>query len=220
MTSPAPTYIDPKVQPALSGTAVLGLLLGAVLVTSGVVKSPPTDVLRALIKNQPIPRGKWYTDAGTTNPRDLPTTGVNTGSGIGGAIVTGGITAGAGAGSATGQEVVAIATDHIGVPYVWAGETPDGWDCSGFVTWVLTQAGVKLPSNHHTTAAGFYAWTGAVTLPRADAQPGDLVCWPSHIGIALDRNTMINAPGRGLKTRIEKIWSSPAPVIRRPKAYQ
>lgn len=177
-----------------SGVALALGIAGAVLVVSATRNKSVSDTLRALIRGEPL-----------TPVPGMQTFGENAG----------------GQGSATGAAVAASAASYVGkVPYRWASQTPDGWDCSGFVTWVLHHDhGIELPSNVHTTAIVFYAWPGAVTLPRAQCQPGDLVCWPTHIGIAVDANNMANAAHLGTLTRIEPIWKTPAPTIRRPKAY-
>lgn len=182
------------------------LFVGSVLVLSGLRNASIVDTLRAFLRAQPLP-------SGPSQVRRVPST-PTTGTGSAGGFDP------THRGTAAGQKVAATAMSYVGkVPYKWAGETPSGWDCSGFVTYVLTRHGIKLPSNHHTTAAGFYTWGGARTIPRSEAAPGDLVCWPTHIGIATGRNTMVNAARPGTITREEKIWGTPAPAIRRPKAY-
>jgi len=177
-----------------SGVA-LGLgIAGGVLVYSATRNQSVADTLRAIIRGEQVEARPGMPSFGTVS---------------------------AGGGEATGAAVAASAASYAGkVPYRWAGHTPEGWDCSGLVTWVLHHDhGIALPSNVHTTAIVFYAWTGAVTVPRSSCQAGDLVCWPTHVGIAMDRDTMVNAPRPGALTRIERIWSLPGPVIRRPKAY-
>lgn len=195
---------------AVPGVAVVAMFVGAVFVLAGTHRSGIADVARALVKGQPIPRGTWYSDPSVYQPSSsfkIKGSGDFTDF-----TPTGG-------GSATGAAVAASALAHLGVPYEWAGETPKGWDCSGMVTWILRQQGLNLPDNVHTTAAKFYVWSGATTIPRSQCAPGDLVCWPGHIGIAVSNTEMVDAPNPLAVTRRERIWSIPAPVIRRPNAY-
>ncbi|CAM4061591.1 N-acetylmuramoyl-L-alanine amidase [Bacillus manliponensis] len=89
--------------------------------------------------------------------------------------------------------VVAKAQQYIGVPYVWGGASPSGFDCSGFISYVY---GVG-----RQTAAGFYSSATKVSSP----QPGDLVFFAntykkgiSHIGIVVGDGTMIHAGPSGI----------------------
>lgn len=87
--------------------------------------------------------------------------------------------------------VVDVAVKYQGVPYVWGGTSPAGFDCSGFVNFVFAQKGIKLPR----TAAEIYK----VGIPVTDLQPGDLVFYStyaagaSHVGIYLGNNQFISA---------------------------
>lgn len=68
-----------------------------------------------------------------------------------------------------GARVLAIAARYAGVPYVWGGSTPSGFDCSGYVGYVFKQLGISLPR----TAAQIRAATPQIT--RSQLRPGDLV---------------------------------------------
>lgn len=179
----------------ISGIAILGIVAGVVLVVSGLRNAPVADVTRAMLRGQRPPSG----------PSMVPNSPIRG--------------AGGGGGSATGAAVAEKAQSYIGVPYDWGGETPDGWDCSGFVTYVLHHDfGLELPSNYHTVTGQFLVWSGARTVPRAECQPGDLVVSAFHMGIATGRDTMVHAPGTGLKTQLGSIDSGVF-LIRRPLAY-
>ena len=95
--------------------------------------------------------------------------------------------------STLGGQAVAIAEQYLGVPYVWGGASPSGFDCSGLVMYVYAQLGVSLPHN----AAAQMSVLPAV--PLSDLQPGDLVFFngASHVGIYVGNGTMIHAPHTG-----------------------
>lgn len=187
----------------VSGLAVTAGVAGSVLLWSGLRNQSIEETLRRAIRGQEIPTApSLFGKSAPLGPTPAPTGPTPAG------------------GTEFGRAVAATAASYVGVRYVFGGETPDGWDCSGFVTWVLHRIhGVDLPNDHHTVAAQFYVWRGARTVPRSSCAPGDLVCWPTHIGIALSRDELVHAPGLGQKTRRQKIWGVPAPTIRRPLAY-
>lgn len=84
-------------------------------------------------------------------------------------------------------DVARIALNYEGAPYVYGGVTPDGWDCSGFTAYVYAQAGITLPHQSEAQAAQ------GVRIDWADAQPGDLLWRPGHVGIYLGNGMMIHA---------------------------
>ena len=107
-------------------------------------------------------------------------------------------------GGATGDSgVVSIAAQYLGVPYVWAGASPSGFDCSGLVQYVFAQLGISLP---HNTVAQWHS-PQAVSVPRNQLQPGDLVFFNGldHVGIYIGNGYLIDAPHTGADVRIDNL---------------
>lgn len=103
------------------------------------------------------------------------------------------------------SEVVSIAKQYLGVPYVWAGMSPSGFDCSGFTSYVYRQVGVYLP---HSSRAqiGYGQRVGA-----SDLQPGDLVFFGSpihHVGIYIGGGQYIHAPTTGDVVKISNLGAA------------
>lgn len=117
-----------------------------------------------------------------------------------------------------GSAVSARAMTYLGggAVYRYGGGNPTrGWDCSGFVNYVIGHdlaqpiPGVgagKFTGNSHGPATSQWAlWSGCQTIPRSQCQAGDIIVWPAfHMGIAVDSTTMINCPGPN---------GTPAPVL-------
>ena len=98
--------------------------------------------------------------------------------------------------------VVSIALQYLGVPYVWGGASPStGFDCSGFVMYVFAQIGVYLP--HH--AASQYGY--GVAVSRDQLQPGDLVFFDGlgHVGIYIGNGQFVHAPHTGDVVKISSL---------------
>ena len=101
--------------------------------------------------------------------------------------------------------VLAIAASLSGIPYVYGGSTPAGFDCSGFTSYIFAKVGISLPR----TAAG----QQAAATPVSNPQPGDLVFfgYPAyHVGIYAGNGMMYDSPRTGLSSGLRAIWSSSA----------
>src|SRR6478735_1814339 len=112
--------------------------------------------------------------------------------------------------STLGGQAVAIAEQYLGVPYVWGGASPSGFDCSGLVMYVYGRLGVSLP---HNAAAQYSMGT---SVPRSDLQPGDLVFFDGlgHVGIYVGGGSFIHAPHTGTVVQISSLsgWYASAYV--------
>jgi peptidoglycan DL-endopeptidase CwlO len=102
---------------------------------------------------------------------------------------------------ATHSSVVAIAEHYLGVPYVWGGASPSGFDCSGLVMYVFAQVGVSLPHSSYSQ----YGMGSPVS--RDQLQPGDLVFFDGlgHVGIYVGGGSFIHAPHTGDVVKISGI---------------
>jgi cell wall-associated NlpC family hydrolase len=98
-------------------------------------------------------------------------------------------------------EAATIAMKYLGVPYLWGGATPGGFDCSGLVMYVYGQLGMSLP---HYAAAQYGLGS---PVPRDQLQPGDLVFFDglNHVGIYIGGGQMVHAPQTGDVVKIEAI---------------
>ncbi len=100
-------------------------------------------------------------------------------------------------------QVASIAMQYLGVPYVWGGSSPSGFDCSGLVMYVYAQVGISLP--HYTVAQWDYP--NAVSVPRDQLQPGDLVFFDGlgHVGIYIGNGEFVHAPHTGAVVSIDSL---------------
>jgi len=97
------------------------------------------------------------------------------------------------AATVSGSEIVSLAQQYLGVPYVYGGSSPSGFDCSGFTMYVFSQLGIKLP--HGATSQLSYG----ASVSRSELQPGDLVFFQdygavaSHVGIYIGGDQFVHA---------------------------
>ncbi len=102
-------------------------------------------------------------------------------------------------GAAKGEQVLALAKTFLGVPYVWGGTSPSGFDCSGLVYYVYKQFGVTL----NRVAADMTA--AGIPVTYSELKPGDIVFFHNtsrytrinHVGIYAGNGTFIHAPQTG-----------------------
>ncbi|MDF2988831.1 MAG: cell wall-associated hydrolase, invasion-associated protein [Eubacterium sp.] len=97
------------------------------------------------------------------------------------------------AASSKASAVIATAKNYIGVPYVWGGESPSGFDCSGFTQYVLKKNGISIP---RVTSDQYNTGT---SVSKSNLKVGDLVFFttykagPSHVGFYMGNGKFIHA---------------------------
>jgi cell wall-associated NlpC family hydrolase len=98
-------------------------------------------------------------------------------------------------------DAATIALRYLGVPYLWGGASPAGFDCSGLVMYVYAQLGISLPH----FAAAQYTFGSAVS--RDQLQPGDLVFFENlnHVGIYIGGGQVVHAPTTGDVVKISNL---------------
>jgi cell wall-associated NlpC family hydrolase len=113
--------------------------------------------------------------------------------------------AGMQASSPIGVRAVSLAERFIGVPYVWGGADPAGFDCSGLVMFVYHQLGIGLP---HFSGSQWYSGT---RISADDLRAGDLVFFdmgpsgPGHVGLYAGDGKFIEAPHHNAAVRISSL---------------
>ncbi|SMH32065.1 Cell wall-associated hydrolase, NlpC family [Rathayibacter oskolensis] len=111
----------------------------------------------------------------------------------------------------TGYSLSAVfgtAMQYQGVPYVFGGADPSGFDCSGLVMYVFAQYGISMPHS----AAGQAAM--GTRIPVSEAQPGDLVIMPGHDGFYAGNGNILHAPYPGASVRVQPIWTPDYYIVR------
>lgn len=105
------------------------------------------------------------------------------------------------------QAIIDTAAQYLGTPYLWAGTTPAGFDCSGFAQYVYSKNGYSITRTTYTQ------WDNDGTyVSKSELQPGDLVYFgsegsPSHVGIYVGDGMMIHSPRTGDVVKYSTITS-------------
>ena len=111
--------------------------------------------------------------------------------------------------SLPGSEIIDVANNYGGVPYVRGGTSPKGFDCSGYTSFVYGQLGISLPR----TAAEQAAW--ATPISSTHRKVGDLMFWGHgngvyHVGIYAGDGMMWDSPYPGRRVGKVSIWGNPS----------
>jgi peptidoglycan DL-endopeptidase CwlO len=103
--------------------------------------------------------------------------------------------------SAAAAQAVQIALGEQGVPYVWGGASPSGFDCSGLVMWAYAQVGISLP--HYTGSL----WNVGTHVSVDQLEPGDLVFFhgESHVGMYIGGGQFVQAPHTGDVVKVSSL---------------
>jgi cell wall-associated NlpC family hydrolase len=187
--------VDAVVSDAVART--LGMPAGNAIVIS----APDTDLSTLMSRLKAVlPAGASVAPLVAQAPvRGLPVT-----AGSAGAI---GVTAADGPGLTVAQTraFLTAALSRVGLPYVWGGDGPAVFDCSGLVQWSMRQAGIVMPR-----VAADQAQTGP-QIPLSELQPGDLLFYHtdptapqyiSHVAIYLGNGLMLQAPEPGMDVQV------------------
>ena len=100
------------------------------------------------------------------------------------------------------QAIILSAKQYLGVPYVWGGTTPNGFDCSGLMQWVFAQNGIGIPRVSQAQQAS------VKEIPISEVQPGDLVFWgrpAHHVALYIGDGYFIQAPQPGDVVKITHV---------------
>lgn len=106
--------------------------------------------------------------------------------------------------------VVGLARSYLGDPYVWGGESPGGFDCSGLVQYVYGKMGISMPRLSYDQAAK------GKRISMKNAQPGDLIAYGNgpggsvfHIAIYIGGGRIIEAPRPGRSVQVGRVHDTP-----------
>jgi len=115
--------------------------------------------------------------------------------------------------TSSGWSIVAIASRYLGIPYVWGGTSPGGFDCSGLVWYVYQRAGMGVPRDLYGQLQS------GTRVARSNLLPGDIVFFSntyeaglSHDGIYIGGGRFINAVDYGIGVAVSSLndsyWSA------------
>lgn len=121
------------------------------------------------------------------------------------------------------DNAISYARAQLGKPYIFGGEGPGGYDCSGLTMMAYRYAGVYIGS-HSVNNQWYTAASRGQIVSYGNRQPGDLIFWGDgpgdfyHVGIYIGGGMMIAAPTEGDVVKIQSVWGSPWGQVARPSA--
>ena len=194
--APAPAPAAPAISAPASVTPVKGAAVGVTGVTV-VAKPKPKPKPKAVVKPKAVkPVAK------DTREGSLVAAGERASKKV--SRSTKRLPVSSGSAQQSSSQVVNIARGLLGIAYVYGGDDPSGFDCSGFTQYVFRKAGISLP---RTASAQQRAGT-RVSSPK----PGDLVFYGSpawHVGIFTGGDMMIDSPRTGKSTSERNMFGTP-----------
>jgi peptidoglycan DL-endopeptidase CwlO len=122
----------------------------------------------------------------------------------------------------TVSSAISYARQQLGLPYIWGGAGPDGFDCSGLVMMAYRAAGINIPR----TSQQQWAW--GPRIQPGHEQPGDLIFFagsdgtpasPGHVGMVIGKGMMIEAQQTGVPIHIVRYSAGSAVGFTRPWAH-
>ena len=163
--------------------------------TVGYIRSDYLDLTEAPYENKSSSKTPRFFRGGKSTGTDVSAGALNGSSSTSSGSTS---TSSTSTGSASGNKIVATAKQYLGVPYKWGGTDPSGFDCSGFVYYVLRCNGI----NVSRTQVPMYS--EGTPVSKSNLQPGDLVFFQntykaglSHVGIYVGDGQFIHAPSSG-----------------------
>jgi hypothetical protein len=114
-------------------------------------------------------------------------------------------------GAFVGEKIAADAGAYIGVPYVWGGSTPAGFDCSGLIWYVYRTNGIDIPRTATRISAG------GTYIPIDQILPGDILCFGPrgsayHVALYIGGGRYIHAPETGTRVRYQDMGYGTPPL--------
>jgi len=126
-------------------------------------------------------------------------------------------------GQGIANQAASVANEVSGKPYIWGGKTSDGFDCSGFVAYVLAGLYPNMSARFSTNVAGYMSNDLFDDIDEAERAPGDIIIFPAtggspnHIGFVYDAKHWI---GSQSSTGVAKVKFTNGYWGSRPRKYR